>query len=235
VLEVKVPVVQVTRPDGSVVQRHRGFGFVTYASQQDAQRVVERSELLKIRDREVAVDFCMGKQEYQKGQSQPSTVAGSVKRTETPSDPSPALSDHDDADDDDDDDEEEEEGAESDEEDEDNLSARKGETDLEDDGDSSAAEEEMPDSGDASGESRTFVAVRLADLLKWCGSTQARTPKRRASLRQSPKMRGSQAPASPQTCRRERPCSSGICPSMQQRRRAKKLLRASVRWPMWLS
>ena len=62
VLEAVVPKVQVKEG----LQGQRGFGFVTFACAEDAERAVKNDRRLTIKGREVAVDSCLGRREYQK-------------------------------------------------------------------------------------------------------------------------------------------------------------------------
>jgi nucleolar protein 4 len=47
-------------------ERSMGFGFVTFLCESDAQTAVSNSSNLKVCNREVAVDFCMSKETYEK-------------------------------------------------------------------------------------------------------------------------------------------------------------------------
>lgn len=60
ILEAKIPHVAVHGIEG-----RRGFGFVTFACAEDAEKAVKNEIPLRIRGREVAVDICMGRKEYQ--------------------------------------------------------------------------------------------------------------------------------------------------------------------------
>lgn len=60
ILEAEVPTVTVKG-----VQEKRGFGFVTFAFPEDAAKAVGTQEVMKVRGREVAVDLCMGRHEYE--------------------------------------------------------------------------------------------------------------------------------------------------------------------------
>lgn len=63
------------------VEGRRGFGFVTFACAEDAQKAVKHEGGLKVQGREVAVDMCMGRREYQQDK-QKKTAEGeaSVKK-----------------------------------------------------------------------------------------------------------------------------------------------------------
>jgi hypothetical protein len=60
ILEAEVPTVTVKG-----VQEKRGFGFVTFAFPEDAAKAVGAQEVMKVRGREVAVDLCLGRHEYE--------------------------------------------------------------------------------------------------------------------------------------------------------------------------
>ena len=76
VLEASIPQVNVRGVEG-----RRGFGFVTFACAEDAQKAVKHEGGLKVQGREVAVDMCMGRREYQQDK-QKKTAEGeaSVKK-----------------------------------------------------------------------------------------------------------------------------------------------------------
>jgi RNA recognition motif-containing protein len=61
------PVLEATIPKVNVrgVEGRRGFGFVTFACAPDAEKAVKHEGGLKVCGREVAVDMCMGRREYQ--------------------------------------------------------------------------------------------------------------------------------------------------------------------------
>lgn len=63
------------------MEGRRGFGFVTFACAEDAQKAVKHEGGLKVQGREVAVDMCMGRREYQQDK-QKKTAEGeaSVKK-----------------------------------------------------------------------------------------------------------------------------------------------------------
>lgn len=71
-------------PEGPV-ERSMGFGFVTFLCECDAQAAVKNSAGLKVCNREVAVDFCMSKETYEKfgkKQDDASVQEGSVAQAD---------------------------------------------------------------------------------------------------------------------------------------------------------
>ena len=54
------------KEDKEPKEKSMGFGFVTYLCESDAKIAVESSSSLKVCNREVAVDFCMSKDSYEK-------------------------------------------------------------------------------------------------------------------------------------------------------------------------
>lgn len=65
------------------VEGRRGFGFVTFACAEDAQKAVKYEGGLKVRGREVAVDMCMGRREYQQDKHQKMAEEGASKKEDT--------------------------------------------------------------------------------------------------------------------------------------------------------
>lgn len=133
-LEAVVPKVEIN----GGTQGQRGFGFVTFASAEDAERAVKNDRKLTIKGREVAVDSCLGRREYQK---QVATTSAEAE-TETKAEQEEEVS-HDNAEDesssnqsenaadDDDDEEEEQEEEEEEEEDINNDDHEQGESESE--------------------------------------------------------------------------------------------------------
>eukprot|EP00577_Skeletonema_sp_RCC1716_P000244 CAMPEP_0113417860 /NCGR_PEP_ID=MMETSP0013_2-20120614/25883_1 /TAXON_ID=2843 ORGANISM="Skeletonema costatum, Strain 1716" /NCGR_SAMPLE_ID=MMETSP0013_2 /ASSEMBLY_ACC=CAM_ASM_000158 /LENGTH=869 /DNA_ID=CAMNT_0000305027 /DNA_START=108 /DNA_END=2717 /DNA_ORIENTATION=+ /assembly_acc=CAM_ASM_000158 len=71
VAEVNLPLVpslpnEAQNSKKSNVPRHRGFAFVTFASAASAKKAVEKGSEVKIKNRLVAIDFSVSKQEHQK-------------------------------------------------------------------------------------------------------------------------------------------------------------------------
>lgn len=77
-LEASIPQVNVRGVEG-----RRGFGFVTFACAEDAQKAVKHEGGLKVQGREVAVDMCMGRREYQQDKQKKSAEGeAKVKKDE---------------------------------------------------------------------------------------------------------------------------------------------------------
>lgn len=71
VAEVNLPLVpslpnETQNNKKSNVPRHRGFAFVTFSSSSSAKKAVEKGSEIKIKNRLVAIDFSVSKQEHQK-------------------------------------------------------------------------------------------------------------------------------------------------------------------------
>ena len=64
------------------VEGRRGFGFVTFACAEDAQKAVKHEGGLKVQGREVAVDMCMGRREYQQDKQKKSAEGGADVKKE---------------------------------------------------------------------------------------------------------------------------------------------------------
>eukprot|EP00986_Skeletonema_menzelii_P008269 scaffold3437_cov145-Skeletonema_menzelii.AAC.1 len=101
VAEVNLPLVpslpnEAQNNKKSNVPRHRGFAFVTFASAASAKKAVEKGSEVKIKNRLVAIDFSVSKQEHQK------MMKEADKKDESDSDSSSSDSEDDDEEDKDD-------------------------------------------------------------------------------------------------------------------------------------
>ena len=101
VAEVNLPLVPTLPNEAqnnkkSNVPRHRGFAFVTFASAASAKKAVEKGSEVKIKNRLVAIDFSVSKQEHQK------MMKEAEKKEESDSDSSSSDSEDDDEEDKDD-------------------------------------------------------------------------------------------------------------------------------------
>lgn len=76
-LEASIPQVNVRGVEG-----RRGFGFVTFACAEDAQKAVKHEGGLKVQGREVAVDMCMGRKEYQQDKQKKSAEGEATGKKE---------------------------------------------------------------------------------------------------------------------------------------------------------
>lgn len=62
------------------VEERRGFGFVTFACAEDAVKAVKHEGELKVRGREVAVDMCMGRREFQQEKQKTTAAAEATSK-----------------------------------------------------------------------------------------------------------------------------------------------------------
>lgn len=78
-MEASIPQVNVRGVEG-----RRGFGFVTFACAEDAMKAIKHEGGLKVRGREVAVDMCMGRREYQQEKQKTTAAAEATSKKDDP-------------------------------------------------------------------------------------------------------------------------------------------------------
>jgi len=77
---------QHAKNNQNAVPRHRGFAFVTFTNANAAKQAVEQGSEIKIKNRQVAIDFSVSKLEHQKMMKEQKNKAGKKDETESESD-----------------------------------------------------------------------------------------------------------------------------------------------------
>lgn len=157
VAEVNLPLVpslpnEAQNNKKSNVPRHRGFAFVTFSSASSAKKAVEKGSEVKIKNRLVAIDFSVSKQEHQK------MMKEADKKEESDSDSTSSDSE----------DEEDKDGAGSDK----NSDSESSGSESEEEG-SGSEDESGEDESDEEGESKT--AKEKAEAPKFDANEAQRT------------------------------------------------------------
>jgi nucleolar protein 4 len=160
------PVCELTLPRVSD-KLHRGFCFVTFVSQKDAQKAVEpRSTPLLIKKRPVAIDFSISKQQHLQVQKTRKHVQQRDKQDEHDNDESIKQDDDDDEseseekqndEDDEDDGEDDESESEGKQNDDESESEEKDDDDEDDDDESESEEKDKDDDDDVKNESKAAM------------------------------------------------------------------------------